>query len=318
MDTSGKLRYTLLGSKLVTLTVRSMYTMKRLIKTLIITAGVFCSYAAKRDDAHFFKTSMNHYFTKKSFSSPQTIKSSEWKVVESLYKKNNPSQVKPDKTIKIPQKIHFIWLGSELPTQYQYNVTTWAKHHPNWEIILWKDADIERFGLRNQKLFDAAENYGEKSDIARYEIIHREGGLYVDTDCFCLKSFEPLHYCYDFYVGVTNPGTVEINNAVIGCAPHHPLMELCISQMVPRQGPATTVDTLQRTGPAYFTRIFVENALNCPGCTIAFPPSFFYPIPNLLTNLSTINDARPWLRPETYSIHFSARSWQNTPINKKS
>ena len=31
---------------------------------------------------------------------------------------------------------------------------------------------------------------GEKSDIFRYEILYRFGGVYVDTDFECIKPFE--------------------------------------------------------------------------------------------------------------------------------
>lgn len=44
----------------------------------------------------------------------------------------------------------------------------------------------------------------------------RHGGLYVDTDFLCLASFEDLHRRYDFYTGVSNTGTFELNNGLVG------------------------------------------------------------------------------------------------------
>lgn len=35
---------------------------------------------------------------------------------------------------------------------------------------LWGDADVEEFGLENREAYDAAGNFGEKSDILRYEV----------------------------------------------------------------------------------------------------------------------------------------------------
>lgn len=48
------------------------------------------------------------------------------------------------------------------------------------------------------------------------QILLRHGGLYVDVDFLCLASFEPLHRRYDFYTGLSNTGTFELNNGLVG------------------------------------------------------------------------------------------------------
>lgn len=35
---------------------------------------------------------------------------------------------------------------------------------------LWTDADVEAFGLENKEAYEAAGNFGQKSDILRYEV----------------------------------------------------------------------------------------------------------------------------------------------------
>ena len=40
---------------------------------------------------------------------------------------------------------------------------------------------------QDRSLFDRAETYAQKADIARYEVVHRFGGVYVDTDMECLR-----------------------------------------------------------------------------------------------------------------------------------
>ncbi len=63
----------------------------------------------------------------------------------------------------------------------------------------------------------AAPNYGQKSDILRYELLHRYGGTYVDVDMECVRSLD-LHSEAGptFYAGFSNTGTVELNNGLIG------------------------------------------------------------------------------------------------------
>ena len=44
--------------------------------------------------------------------------------------------------------------------------------------------------LRNQDLFDAAEHPAQRADLARFEILLRFGGVYVDTDFEALAPIQ--------------------------------------------------------------------------------------------------------------------------------
>ena len=68
----------------------------------------------------------------------------------------------------------------------------------------------------------------KRSDIVRYEILHAFGGLYIDTDFECLKSFDILHHCYTFYIGTLSSHNVGIGNGIIGSVAGHPLLRWCI------------------------------------------------------------------------------------------
>lgn len=138
-----------------------------------------------------FEKSMYHYFTTQDQKTPYSSQvTPEWHIVKMLYERNNLGTIQPSPQPKIPKIIHQIWLGSPLPKQYKKYQKSWRHHHPDWEYKLWTDADVEAFQLHNKKLFDEAKNYGEKSDIFRYEILHRYGGVYIDTDIECLKPFD--------------------------------------------------------------------------------------------------------------------------------
>ena len=104
-----------------------------------------------------------------------------------------------DCTIKregcIPKIIHHIWLGSPFPDHLVALRQTWQRHHDSteWQMQLWDDDAIASFGLMNYEAYNAATNFGEKSDIARYEILYRLGGVYVDTDFECISALDDLH-----------------------------------------------------------------------------------------------------------------------------
>ena len=70
----------------------------------------------------------------------------------------------------IPRTIHHIWLGGPLPQAYARLRESWLSRHEGWTARLWGDEDVDAFGLENREAYDAAGNFGEKSDILRYEV----------------------------------------------------------------------------------------------------------------------------------------------------
>lgn len=132
----------------------------------------------------------------------------------------------------IPRIIHQIWLGDPMPDHLAIYCTTWAEHHPGWEHRLWTDGD---FGwLRNQRLFDTAQRHtphvGQfRADIARYEILHRFGGVYVDCDFECRRPIDDLLDADSF--AAWEEDDVWVNNAILGAVPAHPLMADLIARL---------------------------------------------------------------------------------------
>ena len=48
--------------------------------------------------------------------------------------------------------------------------------------------DVKSIILKNKKAYSLAKNWGMKSDILRYEILQKFGGVYIDTDYECLQN----------------------------------------------------------------------------------------------------------------------------------
>ena len=86
-----------------------------------------------------------------------------------------------------------------MPDEVQAARQTWIDHHPEWEFRIWRLEDLT--WLRNQRLFDRAVPYSQKSDFARYEVVHRFGGVYLDTDMECLRPLDPLLDGCEFFAG---------------------------------------------------------------------------------------------------------------------
>lgn len=222
-----------------------------------------------------------------------------------LFYKNDPRCVIFNSNALIPKKIHQIWLGSPLPDEYRDYARTWQLLHPTWEYRLWTDKDLAMYPLRNRALYDRSTNYGEKADIARYEILYNEGGVYVDTDYECLKPLDALHHAYEFYIGIQplDTSAVQLGIGIIGSSPRHPILHRAIQQLSPQS--EKTRQIVAKTGPLFFTQIFCEMAPHLLGPIIAFPASYFYP----RGYYQTKEEKAQWLKPESFAVHHWAGSW---------
>jgi len=250
----------------------------------------------------------------------QAEKNGTWQQVKDLYDTYVIDKVEHAEQVRIPKIIHQIWLGSPLPEKYYDWQETWQKYHPDWEYKLWNEKDIEEFGLINKYWYDQTPNLGQKSDIARYEILYRIGGLYVDTDFECTSPFDVFHFTSDFYAGIMQcHGGFELCNALIGSAPGHPILKACIEAInidtKHHQNPR--INITYTTGPWHLTACFSQEALN-GGRSVAFPVGYFYPWPWYKRKRgqhqkNTRRKIFRWARPETFAVHHWEESWFNQP-----
>lgn len=236
-----------------------------------------------------------------------------WKMLENLYSENITNLTYVDNSLKIPKVIHWIWLGSPLPKRYIELQKTFKELHPSWQVKIWTDQDIEPFKLKNKIAFDAATNFGEKSDIFRYEILERFGGVYCDTDFKCLQSLDLLHYVCEFYTGIAYDREAILYNGLIGASPHHPIIKKCVDCLINTPELKDPDFIMERTGPYYFTEQFFKVVFGgLHKGIVAFPVTFFYPFPNYLRNhlvpenFDTINNLK---KPESFTVHHWDSSW---------
>jgi mannosyltransferase OCH1-like enzyme len=203
---------------------------------------------------------------KEDFNELMGASTSHWKFVEThedyqnlyyfkeIYEKSKDLQKVPEEKVAIPHVIHFIWVGpNPFPQESFKNVASWVLHHPDWTIKFWTDrrrplphpkmelcliSDFQFEVLR--EYFEDSDNYAEKSDLLRYEILNQEGGVYVDHDVKCFKPFTSFHNHFDFYCGLEPPhepvlsSSISVNNNLIGTVPRHPVMKKCIENVQER------------------------------------------------------------------------------------
>jgi len=239
-----------------------------------------------------------------------------------LYNKNNLSVKMNKGNKKIPKIIHQIWLGSPLPKKYDAWVRSWEKNHPGWKYVLWTDKEIEEFELANRKLYHSTSNYGEKSDIARYEILYRFGGVYVDTDLESLMPLDVLHENYEFYTGISHldGGVLCLANGIIGSVAGHPILKECIETIKLKWHLKMIIEI---TGPVHFTQSFCDVVEKMKGTLaykniIALPATYFYPFGITKKDMRG-QELKSYLKsfPESFTAHYWEGSWLKKRANKK-
>jgi len=227
---------------------------------------------------------------------------------KTLYNKNSFLQIKPADKARIPKIIHQIWIGKKVPEKFVAFQKGWQQQHPDWHYILWTQNDISSFGFFNSALIRASHNPGEISDIMRYEILYRFGGVYLDFDFECLQPLDELNKLYDFYVGIQplDSGLVQLGIGLIGSTPGHPILKHAIDNMATNwQRLENKRDPPQKTGPIYFTRSFFACAGKGKEIDIALPAHYFYPLGCREYTL----EPTKWKREGAFGIHHWAGSW---------
>ena len=89
---------------------------------------------------------------------------------------------------RIPKKLHQTWKNEDLSTYpLVASHAAWKKALPDFEVILWTDKQVEDLVREHYpELFPTFMGYPypiQRADIARYVILHHEGGIYADLDC---------------------------------------------------------------------------------------------------------------------------------------
>jgi mannosyltransferase OCH1-like enzyme len=205
----------------------------------------------------------------------------------------------------IPKIMHFYWGGSELPQEFEGYREGWRALLPSWEIAIWTDRDLPKH-LYNWELFEKAEEitpqapWQLRSDLLRYELLLRYGGVWMDYDYEPQKPIDSLCEGQELW-GVWEVPGVWLNNSPLGCAAGHPLMmDLIkgipenIKRRLPKDG-----NTL-KTGPQFFTPLAIKHGIHC------YPKEYF--LPYLWNELHREGEEFP----DSYAIHHWAHRREMT------
>ena len=203
-----------------------------------------------------------------------------------------------------PKLMHFIWIGdTPFPKMYEYYITTWLLHHPDWTFCFWNDNNIPK--LINQAFYDSSTHPAMKADILRYELLYFIGGVYVDSDFLCLRNIDDLLTNISGFTGYESHDFMAIG--LMGFKRYNPILYQIIIEIPYNIINCRSLDKSipQLTGPVFFTEIW--NKYHTPS-DIAFPIDYFYSY----TFLDKYEHKRYHIKDEYYAIHMWGYSWQNS------
>lgn len=202
----------------------------------------------------------------------------------------------------IPKVFHRIWVGAVEPPQHWRWERSWRRLHPDWELVTWTDETLPP--LRNQRWFDAAASPAQRSDIARYDLLLRYGGVYLDVDFQALRPIDELLDGVRFFCA--SEDEVWCSIGIMGCPAGDPVMAALVDELggSMRSRPDRPIN--EQTGPRYFTQ--VVNRLRSgpePASVTVFPSSLFYPY-----HFSEPERAGERF-PQAYAVHHWNHSWKD-------
>lgn len=118
----------------------------------------------------------------------------------------------------MPRTIHRVWLGPQpLPAECRRLGETFVEHHRGWQTRLWTDTDLPALGIAAHE-HKRARDVDELSNLVRYEVLRRHGGVCVDADVECLRELTPLLRGVQAFAALSGCGRVgtEVLGAVAG------------------------------------------------------------------------------------------------------
>jgi len=155
---------------------------------------------------------------------------------------------------EIPKLIHFIWLGSDPGSRLLREIERIRELNPDWEVRLWRDGDLD--WLKNQRWFDSVSAWAGRADVARYEIVHRYGGFYVDADFSFLRPMRDMNLTGDLVVVKERQDLVC--NAFFGARAGHPFMARLVERVGGSIEGRPGVMPQETSGPVFFTEQLMQ------------------------------------------------------------
>lgn len=142
----------------------------------------------------------------------------------------------------IPKVIHQIWIQgfNMIPNKFKKYKQDCQKINNDFEFILWDDHKIKKFLEENYsedflELYNFYKIPAQKADFARYAILFKYGGIYLDMDMLCKKNLVPFLNYNVFFTRHAFSINKTYLNGILGAQPKHPLFTIILRLIFERK-----------------------------------------------------------------------------------
>jgi FkbM family methyltransferase len=129
------------------------------------------------------------------------------------------------------ETFHRIWFGNNpIPASYEAYWAAWQRQYPDCDFVTWTDADLDRLEL-TRPVLDRLSSHVSRSDVARYEILYRFGGIYLDCDILPYTHFDVAEMASQLTVCNETEATDYCSIGFIATPPGHPVFRDIIAHV---------------------------------------------------------------------------------------
>ena len=210
----------------------------------------------------------------------------EWLLLSYQFKKYiEKSNIYDESKVQNPKKIHQIWLGEKsMQGICKKWMNSWKDLNPQWEYKLWDEKNIKELNIDDLNVYSKKFNPGYRSDILRYIILKKFGGMYVDIDFECIKPLPTNFLQYKFIAGMMFGNNPCIGNSILMSAPNFLLMDNILSYIKQKDYRNDVNYIIKNSGPYTVTREFFNLKKTNQNECLILPSNYFYPYPNFMLN----------------------------------
>jgi len=211
----------------------------------------------------------------------------------------------------IPKMIHYVYITDKVPDKTQRYIDTWKIANPDYEIIRWSKENFDMNSVEWVKQAVEAKKWAFATDYIRLWALYNHGGIYLDADVECLKSFDGILHLPYFLGREHSKGIIEM--AVLGAEPKCEWIKDCLDYYRDRSFILPSGEFSMEPIPHIMLRILgnkyglkrIKNTqeFNKNSKEIqVLPIDFFSP--------------KPWdsekftVTKNTYTIHYFEKSWE--------
>jgi mannosyltransferase OCH1-like enzyme len=177
----------------------------------------------------------------------------------------------------IEHRIHFLWLSKDgqdtYPDKYIPYINSWREHNPTAVITVWLTSDLHKFVRQYfpnvyNLLFHQIKPLICTCDILRFMLVYVFGGLYVDMDFYCERSFDDVFNKLDLFL-IKDPfgPTYKLFNGIFGAHMKHPFIQGWVNTLIAKfqRVPVIHASTvLKVSGPDAFHTYYIEHYPGVP------------------------------------------------------